>query len=183
MFYLAGLGNPGKEYELTRHNAGRIFLEEFAGFYKLGDFSEDKKNLSLSVAGKIGKEKVFCFMPETFMNKSGNAFKKIITSKKKAENLIVIHDDIDLPFGKYKISVGRGSGGHKGVESIMRAVKTKDFIRVRVGIVPVGAGGKLKKPSGEKLLDFLMAKFKPVELKTLREISRSIFGEIEKKMF
>lgn len=180
MFYLVGLGNPGEEYELTRHNVGRIFLEEFVKFHKLGDFSEDKKIFSLSVAGKIGKKKVFCLMPETFMNKSGNALKKIITSKKKAEKLIVIHDDIDLALGKYKISVGRGSGGHRGVESIMRVVKTKDFTRVRIGIIPAGAKGKLKKPSGDKLLDFLMAKFKPEETKMLWKVFKSIFADVEK---
>ncbi len=180
MFYLIGLGNPGDEYENTRHNTGRMVVEAFAKANKFDDFEEDKKTLSLRTEGKIGKEKITCLLPETFMNKSGSALKKIITSKKGARKLIVAHDDVDLAFGKFKISFGKGSAGHKGVESVMRAVKTKDFYRVRVGISPASPKGKLKKPKGEKMLDFLMAKFKPAEEKILKKTIKKIVPEIEK---
>ncbi|MDD5032791.1 MAG: aminoacyl-tRNA hydrolase [Candidatus Pacebacteria bacterium] len=180
MFYLVGLGNPDEEYEGTRHNTGRMAVMEFCRVNDFSDFEEDKKNLSLSAEGKAGKEKIAAFLPETFMNKSGSALKKIITSKKKAEQMIVVHDDIDLAFGKFKISFGKGSGGHKGVESIMRQVKTKDFWRVRIGIIPAGSKGKLKKPDGEKLLNFLMAKFKPDEKTALKKVFKAAGSEIEK---
>ncbi|MBU1091858.1 aminoacyl-tRNA hydrolase [Patescibacteria group bacterium] len=190
MYTIVGLGNPGEEYENTRHNTGRIVLEFFCKAQKFDDFEKDKKTISLKTEGGVGKEKVICLLPETFMNKSGTSLKKIVTSKKKArldsrkarqaEKLVVVHDDIDIPLGKWKVSFGKGSAGHKGVESVMRAVKTKDFFRIRVGISPATPGGKIKKPRGDKVLDFLMGKFKPKELDVLKETSKKITTEIEK---
>lgn len=179
MKIIVGLGNPGEEYELTRHNTGRIVLFEFLKTQKFGEPAEDKKIKALKTEGKIGKENVLIIMPETFMNNSGLSVKNIVTSKKKAENMIVVHDDIDLPLGKYKISFGRGSAGHKGVESIMKAVQTKNFTRVRVGISPATPKGKIKKPQGEKLLYFITGKFKPPEMGILKKISKKIIPEIE----
>jgi len=187
MYIIVGLGNPGQEYENTRHNTGRIVALAFCKARKFDDFKEDKKTQSLKTEGKIGKEKIVCLLPETFMNKSGSALKKIITSKKAAGKLIVCHDDIDLPLGKFKISFGKGSAGHKGVESVMRAVKTKDFWRVRVGISPSTPKGNLpagkagiKKPKGEKVLDFLMGKFKKSEMKALEKVTEKVIVELEK---
>jgi len=185
MYIIAGLGNPGEEYENTRHNTGRMIARSFCKANKFADFEEDKKNQSLKSEGKIGKEKILCLLPEIFMNKSGSALKKIITLKKRAEKLIVIHDDVDLPLGKFKISFGKGSAGHKGVESVMRAVKTKNFFRVRIGIspstpksnLPAGKAG-IKKPKGEKMLDFLMGEFKPAESSLFKKNSKKIFAEI-----
>ena len=100
------------------------------------------------------------------MNKSGLAVKPIITSKKKAEALIVIHDDLDLPIGKFKISFNKSSGGHRGVESIIKAIKTEAFTRVRIGISPATPSGKLKKPKGEKDVgDFILGEFKKAKWK------------------
>jgi len=187
MYYLIGLGNPGEEYENTRHNAGRMVVEAFCKENKFDEFKKDKKTLSLRTVGKFGKQKVFCFLPETFMNKSGSALKKIIVSKKKVEKMIVVHDDVDLALGKFKISFSKGSAGHKGVESIMRIVKTKDFCRIRVGISPTTPKGnlpagqaRLKKPKGEKMLDFLMKEFNPKEVIILRKVIKEVVGEIEK---
>ena len=180
MFYLVGLGNPGEEYENTRHNTGRMVVEAFCKAGKFDDFKEDKKTQSLKTEGKTGKEKITCLLPETFMNKSGSALKKIITSKKGAGKMIVVHDDVDLAFGRFKFSFGKGSAGHKGVESIMRAVKTKDFHRIRVGVSPATPKGKLKKPKGEKMLDFIMGKFRPAEEKILKTTIEKIIPEIEK---
>jgi len=180
MFYLIGLGNPGKEYENTRHNTGRMVVEAFCRAQKFDDFGEDKKTQSLKTEGKISKEKITCLLPETFMNKSGSALKKIITSKKGAGKMIVVHDDVDLALGKFKVSFGKGSAGHKGVESVMRAVKTKDFCRVRIGISPSTPKGSLKKPKGEKMMDFIVGKFKPAEEKILQKTIKGIVPEIEK---
>lgn len=179
MKIIVGLGNPGEEYKLTRHNTGRIVLFEFLKAQKFGEPVEDKKIKALKTEGGIGKEKILIVMPETYMNKSGLSVKNIIMSKKKAENMIVVHDDIDLPLGKYKISFGRGSAGHKGVESIIRAVQTKDFTRVRVGISPSTPKGKIKKPQGDKLLDFITGKFKPSEMVILKEMSKKITLELK----
>ena len=132
MYIIVGLGNPGEEYESTRHNVGRFIASFFAKQYELPDFSYDKKFLGLVSKGEIeygkGKskveEKVTVILPETFMNKSGKSLAELITSEKKAEHLIVVQDDLDLPFGVVKMVFNRGMGGHKGLESIKRAIKT-----------------------------------------------------------
>ena len=109
--------------------------------------------------------------PDTYMNKSGNAVDKYVKSKKAAERLIVVYDDLDLPLGTMKVSFDRGSGGHKGLESVIRAVKTKKFTRVRIGISPTTAAGKTKKPGGDKeVLDFILTKFRPTEMELLRRV-------------
>lgn len=171
MYYIIGLGNPGEEYELTRHNAGRMAVLDFIKKEGISEPEFDKKLKALVIKGEIEKNKFQIILPEIFMNKSGDSVKPLVLSAKKAESLIVVHDDIDLPLGKIKISFGKSSGGHKGVESVIKAVKTKDFIRVRIGISSVNAKGVVKKPSGEKFLDYIVAKFKPAEL---AEIKKSI---------
>lgn len=180
MFYIIGLGNPGEEYKESRHNTGRIFVENFAKKNDFIAFEYSKKNNSLITEGKIRKEKVMIILPETFMNKSGSALKSIITSKKKAESLIVVYDDLDMPLGKLKISFGRGSGGHKGIESIARAIKTKDFVRIRVGISPTTSSGKIKKPKGESaIVDFIIGDFKKKELEIIKKTTKKVNSAIE----
>lgn len=175
MKYIVALGNPGEEYKNTRHNVGRITV---ADFVKKNDFEEptfNKKLNALVAFGKIGKEKVQIILPETFMNKSGISLQPIITSKKRAESLVVIQDDLDLPFGKFKISFNKSSGGHRGVESVIKAIKTEAFTRVRVGISPSTPSGKLKKPKGEKdVSDFILSEFKKNEMEILKKISKKI---------
>lgn len=162
MYYIVGLGNPGEEYKNTRHNTGRIVVEAFA---KKTELSE--KNFKIIV-------------PDSFMNKSGLSLKPIITSKKKAQNLIVVYDDLDLPLGSFKLAFNRGSGGHKGVESVARSLKTKEFIRVKVGVSPTTPSGKLRKPKGEeKIIDFILGDFKPPELLILKKVSKKVAEAIE----
>ncbi|MFH0803708.1 MAG: aminoacyl-tRNA hydrolase, partial [Candidatus Tagabacteria bacterium] len=170
MYTIVGLGNPGEEYELTRHNTGRMVVEDFAKANKFSEWAFDKKiNALKSEAclparqGKIKKEKILLLLPETFMNNSGNAVFKIITSKKKTEQLVVIHDDLDLPLGKFKISFAKSSAGHRGVESVIKKIKTDKFIRIRVGTCP------RKKPDGKELIKFLMGKFTPKELSVFKK--------------
>ncbi len=180
MFYIIGLGNPGDEYKNTRHNMGRIILDKFAEANDFSEWVSDKKTKALLSDGKIGKTKVKLIEPETFMNKSGVSAKALITSKKKAEKLIVIYDDLDMPLGSYKIAFNRGSGGHKGVESIRKAIKTKEFIRIRVGVLQTTPTGKLKKPKGEKkVLDFIMKEFKKDEVTKIKKMSKTINEALE----
>jgi PTH1 family peptidyl-tRNA hydrolase len=104
------------------------------------------------------------------MNNSGRAVSKIIKSKKAAQNLIVVHDDLDLPIGILKISYNKGVGGHRGLDSVVKAVKTKEFTRIRIGISPTTPKGKIKKPQGEKaVIDFILGKFKPTELEIMKK--------------
>lgn len=174
MYYIVGLGNPGEEYKLSRHSTGRIIADDFRKSQEFGEFETNKKLSALSCEGKIKKEKLMLILPEKYMNNSGKSVGPVIKSKKAAENLIVIHDDLDLPIGRFKISFGSGSAGHKGVESIMRAVKTKDFIRIKVGISPATHSGKIKKPQGKKVIDHILGNFKPQELKIIKKVSKKI---------
>ena len=140
-YIIVGLGNPGEEYKNTRHNTGRIILEQIRKKNDCNEWEKDKKTNSLVSKGSIGKEKVLLVEPEGFMNKSGSSLKTLITSVKKANSLIVIYDDLDLPIGTMKISFNKSSGGHRGVESIIKAIKTQEFIRFRIGISPATASG------------------------------------------
>ncbi len=174
-YIIVGLGNPGNEYDETRHNTGYKMLFAFAEAENFPEWEKNKKLKAETCEQKLGKEKVMLVLPETFMNKSGNSVKPLITSVKKAESLIVVHDDLDLPMGKIKISYNRGTGGHQGLESIKRAIKTEGFVRVRVGISPATAKGEAKKPSGEKaVIDFILGKWKPTEIATLKKVSKRV---------
>lgn len=140
MYTIVGLGNPGEEYEKTRHNTGRIVVAALTKAKKLPTKSR-------------------IVLPDTFMNRSGRAVASHIQSTTAAKSLIVVHDDLDLPLGVVRVSFGSSAGGHNGVVSVQAALKTKDFIRVRVGIARL-ARGKAKKPEGGKaVLDFLLGKF------------------------
>ena len=161
---IAGLGNPGKEYEKTRHNAGRSVVELLAKEEGAGEFVMNKPAKALIAKGEVGGEKAVLILPETMMNASGKAVSAFIKTPKAAKSLLVIHDDLDLPLGTIKLVFGRGSGGHKGVESIMRAIKTKDFARIRVGISAAGKKNQAKKVSGEeKVVKHVIGRWKSGE--------------------
>lgn len=183
-YIIVGLGNPGEEYEGTRHNVGRMVLDAFVKANDLEDWQADKKTKSWHTEGKIGKNKAVLLKPETFMNKSGESLAVFLKEKKlkienikinelkvKAlQNLVVIHDDLDLPLGKIKISFNKSSGGHRGVESVIKAVKTEGFIRLRLGISNETASGKIKKPQGEeKVIDAILGDFKKSEMDELKK--------------
>ena len=172
-YLIVGLGNPDSEYEKTRHNAGRDAVRLFGEKNNLPEWHEDKKTKSLRSEGKVGKEAVTLLLPQTYVNKSGNAVLPLITSKKKAATLVVVHDDMDLPLGRMKISFARNSGGHKGIESIMRAVKTNEFIRLRLGVSPTSASGKTKKPSGEEaVIKFVLGKWKGEQEQEFKKVMK-----------
>ncbi len=174
-YIIVGLGNPGQEYESTRHNTGRICVDAFAKKNEFNDFAFDKKVKGLVADGKIGKNKVTLLEPETFMNNSGNAVKYFVKTKKDALGLVVVHDDLDLPLGRFKISFNKTSGGHRGVESIIKAVKTTEFVRVRVGISKATASGKIKKPTGEKdVLDFIIGKFTKNDFEEMKKVAKDV---------
>jgi PTH1 family peptidyl-tRNA hydrolase len=180
MRIIVGLGNPGAEYEGTRHNAGRMALEHFRKKHGFPEWETDKKLKSHVSEGKIGKEKAMLVAPDTFMNNSGRAVGQLIASAKAAKDLIVVYDDLDLPLGALKISFGRSSGGHNGLESVIRAVKTKDFSRFRLGVSPATPSGKTKKPSGEKkVLDFLLGDFSKKEEEALKKLFKKTDEALE----
>jgi len=174
MIYLVGLGNPTDQYSETRHNVGRDILELFRKAHKFEEWGDDKKLRALTSEGKIGKEKVMLIMPETFMNDSGKSLKPLITNKKKAKNTIVVYDELDLGIGTVKISFNKNSGGHKGIESTIKQIKTKEFARLRIGISPVTPTGKIKKPSGnEKVKKHVLSKFSPKEEVVMKKVFKN----------
>ncbi|HEY4490023.1 MAG TPA: aminoacyl-tRNA hydrolase [Candidatus Paceibacterota bacterium] len=175
MFIIVGLGNPGQDYEDTRHNTGRLVTGYFLKMFSFPVMVKSAKYQALVSLGKVKKEKVMVLFPETFMNKSGASLASLITSKKKAETLIVIHDDLDLPLGKIKISFNRGTGGHRGVLSIVKKIGTEAFVRIRVGISPVSPSGKIKKPLGDKEVEkHILGKWKPKEEDLMKKASKKI---------
>ena len=177
---IVGLGNPGEQYENTRHNVGRVALEHFAKLHDLPELKEEKKNNAHVSKGALKKTLLELVAPDTYMNKSGNAVAKFVKSQKAAQQLIVVYDDLDLPLGTMKLSFDRGSGGHKGIESIARTLKTKRFVRIRIGVSPATATGKLKKPVGEKeVVDFILTRCKAHELDELKKVFKKASLAIE----
>lgn len=177
---VVGLGNPGEEYARTRHNAGRMALEFFAKKQGASEWKAHKSSNSMTTGTRVGKNLIALVLPDTFMNKSGNAVAKFVKSIRAAEKLIVVYDDLDLPIGKIKVSFDRGSGGHKGVESIMRAVRTKRFTRIRIGVSPTTPGGKLRKPeAGEDVNEFILNRFKEQEMDDLKKVFKNVGDAIE----
>lgn len=172
---IAGLGNPGKEYEKTRHNAGRNAAELVAKQEEFDAFALHKASKALVSKGAIEGESVTLVLPETMMNLSGKAVSAFVKSPKAAKNLLVIHDDLDLPLGTIKMVFARGSGGHKGVESIMRALKTQDFARIRIGISGEGKQHQAKKVSGEeKVIKHVIGKWKPGEEAVVKKVMKKV---------
>lgn len=175
MMLIVGLGNPGEEYKNTRHNTGRMILENIA---KANDFSDWKNNIKLKALcakGEIDGSKFDFMLPETFMNNSGVAVAGVINDKKKLKDLVAIYDDMDLPLGHYKISYNKSSGGHNGLNSIIKKVKSMEFVRIRIGVSPSTPTGKMKKPKGEEaVLKFLLGKYKDEEIKEIKKISKKV---------
>lgn len=140
MFLIVGLGNPGIEYAETRHNVGFMTVDALAGAYGFGPFRQ--KFDGLVAEGRIGGEKIYLLKPQTYMNLSGNSVVKAAHFYKiLPQNIIVIHDDMDLPVGKVKAKLGGGAGGHNGLKSIDAAV-TPGYNRIRIGVGHPQGGGE-----------------------------------------
>ena len=152
MILIVGLGNPGKKYQNTRHNVGFRVIDELKSF--------DLKKVRLA-------------KPKTFMNLSGKAIKSLVRKYKlPTANLLVVHDDMDLPLGEIRIVKNRGSAGHKGVESIIRELKTNNFIRFRIGI-------KTRKSEIKNAEKFVLQKFNKEEEKIIKEVIEKTVKAIE----
>ncbi|WP_025270304.1 aminoacyl-tRNA hydrolase [Hippea sp. KM1] len=153
---VVGLGNPGKEYAFTPHNAGFMVCDSLSFIF---DFKFSLKSRFKGFLGEfsLADNRVGVLKPITYMNLSGVSVKEVFLFYKiPLDRLIVIHDDVDLPMGRLKIKKNSSSGGHKGVESIIEALKSKDFIRIKIG---VGKKGDVRdyvlKPLGEEELDII----------------------------
>ena len=173
MFLIVGLGNPGEKYKNTRHNAGFMVLNEVVKRNKLSDFKFSKKNNAELSENLLNNKKIILAKPQTYMNNSGKAIKKLYTLYKiQNANLFVIHDDIDLPLNKIRVSKNRGAAGHKGIESVIKEIGTKNFIRFRIGIRP-----KINKPKNPEM--FVLQKFGREEKETIEKIIQETAEAIE----
>lgn len=158
MWLVAGLGNPGKKYSWTRHNIGFLALEEIIGRHGLALRERPDYNIC---SGSIGDERVIFLEPLTFMNRSGNAVRETLSKNNIVhENIIVIHDDLDLDCGRLKIRKKGSSGGHRGVESIIQNIGGNAFVRVKIGI-----GRNPLVPTE----DYVLSKFRKDELPGIKE--------------
>ncbi|MCA9365524.1 aminoacyl-tRNA hydrolase [Candidatus Kaiserbacteria bacterium] len=171
MYYLVGLGNPGEKYSDTRHNVGWFFVEALIEKVGLPSLVNSSKYSGRINEGMLAGEELTCLLPDTYMNKSGSAVAKLVL-REEVGNLVVVYDDVALPVGEVKISVGKGSGGHNGIQSIIDALGSKDFIRVRVGIAPVSFWtGKTIRPKGEKMSRHVLGKFGKKEQKQIADLA------------
>lgn len=134
MKLIVGIGNPDPEYAATRHNVGWRFLDWLRKKHKGGDFEGNPKVLGEVAKVEIDGIKAWLLKPQTFVNRSGDAVKAALPwAKAKPADVVIVQDDLDIPFGNCKRSFEKNSGGHKGVESIIRALKTNKFHRIRIG--------------------------------------------------
>jgi PTH1 family peptidyl-tRNA hydrolase len=133
---IVGLGNPGPEYELTPHNLGFLTIDQLAEDLNVG--VRNRQCRALTARATIGSEPVVLAKPETFMNLSGGSVRDLVEQLeiRPEADLIVIQDELDLPFGTLKIHRARSSAGHNGIESIIDSLGTKDFLRIRIGVAP-----------------------------------------------
>lgn len=158
MWIIVGLGNPGRKYQRTRHNTGFLVVEEFVRRNRIpwkghGGVAEVAR---LQLAG----QEILVVKPMVFMNRSGEAVAPILRKAgKTADSMVVVHDDMDLAFGRIKIREGGGSGGHRGVQSLMDCLPSDDFVHLKLGI---GRPGTEESPE-----DYVLSRFSPDQVEGL----------------
>lgn len=162
MRLIIGLGNPGPSYEKTRHNVGFMMLDALA---KTEGFSITKKqNRCLLGQGAVAGVRVLAAKPQTYMNKSGEAVLELLNYyRDNIDDLIIIHDDLDLDFGRIRFKKGGGTGGHKGLNSISEMLNSCDFDRLKIGIG--------RPPELMKVESYVLSVFTPEETQTLSELA------------
>lgn len=163
---IALLGNPGKGYENTKHNAAWIVSDAWSL-----DWKENKYGESIE-AEKDG----FVFVkPQTFMNESGRSILWYLKKRdEKPENVVVVYDDVDLPVGTVRVSFNRGSGGHNGIKSIEQTLGTPEFTRVRLGVARKNEEGKALLPESRK--DFVLSSFSQDDKKEIESLSEKVMN-------
>lgn len=174
---LVGLGNPGVEYELTRHNVGFITLDTFVD--KQGEMEPwiQKKDLkSLISTGRIGEARVIAMKPTTFMNLSGEAVQAVANFYKvNPDHITVLHDELDIDFGQIRLRQGGSSAGHNGIKSVTQHIG-ENYGRIRIGIGP-------KKPAQIKSEDFVLQKFSADEQAQLPNLTREVTAILSEYLY
>lgn len=160
MILIVGLGNPGKKYKKTRHNVGFQVIDTLKSF----DFAQDKSIILLK--------------PQTYMNQSGKAVKSLIAKYKiPTTNIWVVHDDIDLPLGTIRVGQDASSAGHKGIQSIIDGLRSKNFVRIRIGIRP-----RLRQGYGGQAEKYVLEKFTKDEKKIVKQVIKKAVEIIKQSL-
>ncbi len=176
MKLIVGLGNPGQGYSNNRHNLGFMCVSYFA---KENGIKFDKKQgQARTGTGEIGGETVVAARPETYMNQSGQAVSRLVKKFSiSLDDLIIIHDDLDLPVGRIRIRQGGSAGGHRGIESIISGLGDKEFLRVRVGIGrPSGSG---RGASEDAIVGYVLGGFAPEERNVIDQTIPAVSEALE----
>lgn len=179
---IIGIGNPEEEYQGTRHNLGFMFLDYLAKKIDANNFIEDKKSNGLVSKSKIEKTQVVLAKPLSYVNKSGEVVGKLARFYKiKPKDVIVVQDDLDIEFGSFKNSFEKNSGGHKGIESVIKSLKTNKFYRLRIGTA-IRALQKAREQSDKKrdafVMEFVLAKFSPKDKETIKKMFPKIYDRL-----
>lgn len=169
MRIIVGLGNPGRRYQNTRHNFGFMVIDELARKYRVRFFFPRYKGRVCRVT--ISEEEILLLKPYTYMNRSGESVARAMEHLNLySDQLIVVHDDLDLELGQVKINFASKSAGHKGVESIISELGTDEFYRVRLGI---------GRPEGDEVVDYVLSPFSPQELEKVKKMLPKVVQAVE----
>lgn len=164
---IAGLGNPGKKYDGTRHNIGFACLDEFAANSEFPAWTSKKNFKSLESTRSMGDTKVILLKPQTYMNLSGEAVLAAVQFYKLTpEKIVVIHDELDIKFGQIRMRTGGSSAGHNGIESISQAFG-ENYGRIRIGVGP-------KQPKQVDSADFVLQKFSKEQQPSLKPLTQEV---------
>ncbi len=174
MKLIVGLGNPGKQYEKTRHNIGFVVLDALHNVWQTYNFSQwslDKKSNALISGGTIGNEKILLLKPQTFMNDSGVSVRTVCDFYKLTENdILIVHDEKDILLGDNRLQNNRSAAGHNGNKSIIAHLSTQNFARLRVGV------GHKNPNKMKDTVDFVLGKFGFFERST---VEKSVANAVE----
>ncbi len=174
MKLIVGLGNPGKKYEKTRHNAGFILVDMVREQYQFSNWSLSKKFNAEISEGMIENEKILLAKPMTYMNNSGQSVGIIAKYYSLSpSDILVIHDEKDIKLGDVKVQADRGHAGHNGIRSIIEHLGTKDFTRIRIGVAPED------KQRMKDTADYVLGKFGMFERRTLKAVGENIQQHIQ----
>ncbi len=182
---IVGLGNIGKEYDDTRHNAGFLLVDQLQNFWGAPEWKEEKKMKAFVTQATFNNQKIILAKPTTFMNLSGEAVSLLANFYKVAPtNLWIVHDDLDLPLGKIRLRKDGSAGTHNGMKSILQHIPTNTFPRLRIGIESRGNEAGYEVPGQMDTSNFVLGRFlskeKPVFTKALEKAQSAIETALKK---
>ncbi len=174
---LVGLGNPGKKYEQTRHNAGFMCIDEFVEKTEEMEQWVEKKDLKCTLStGRLGQNRVIAIKPATYMNNSGESVQAVMNFYKiSIDNVAVIHDELDISFGQIRLRIGGSPAGHNGIKSVSQHIG-EDYARIRIGVGP-------KKPAAIKSEDFVLQKFSPEQQKQVPNMRQEVLAILTEYLY